>query len=317
MLRERADILGIAPAGTVSAGGSCRLLLADDGRWVAFNLARRDDVGLLAAWMGHEWDGLLWDAVGDALSTMDAAAAVERAQLLGIPAAVAVSPRVVPRRPGRPGARIPHTRDLLVIDLSALWAGPLCAHLLGARGARVVKVEHVDRPDGARAGPPAFWQRLNGGKEEVTLDLRARGGRAALARLLDRATVVVTSARPRAIDQLGLDLDRRVREHGLVWVAITGYGYDGARRDWVAFGDDAAVAGGLAVAAGGAGSPLFVGDAPADPLSGLQAAVAAAGCVEAGMGAVVDVSLVHAVADVFAARQYARKTDDTPTQEVA
>ena len=38
----------------------------------------------------------------------------------------------------------------LVVDLSALWAGPLCAHLLGLAGARVVKVESLGRPDGAR-----------------------------------------------------------------------------------------------------------------------------------------------------------------------
>src|SRR5689334_4661100 len=71
-LRERIEILGIAPDGPVSAGGTCRLLPASDGRWVAVNLSRRDDVELLAAWMGHEWDGPVWDAVGGALGTMDA-----------------------------------------------------------------------------------------------------------------------------------------------------------------------------------------------------------------------------------------------------
>jgi hypothetical protein len=34
LLRERADILGIAPDGKVSAGGSCRLLRARDSRWI-------------------------------------------------------------------------------------------------------------------------------------------------------------------------------------------------------------------------------------------------------------------------------------------
>ena len=88
-LRERMAILGIAPHGRVSAGGTCRLLRAGDGRWVAINLARRDDVELLAAWMRREWDGPVWDAVAGALGGMRAAEAVDRAQELGIPAAVA------------------------------------------------------------------------------------------------------------------------------------------------------------------------------------------------------------------------------------
>jgi crotonobetainyl-CoA:carnitine CoA-transferase CaiB-like acyl-CoA transferase len=178
----------------------------------------------------------------------------------------------------------------LVVDLSALWAGPLCTRLLGALGARVVKVELEGRPDGARGGPPEFWDRLNGAKEQTTLDVSA------IDRLLDGAAVVVTSARARAIEQLGLDLASRARDRGLVWVAITGYGYAGPWRDRVAFGDDAAVAGGLAVAAGGMDAPVFVGDAPADPLAGLTAAVAATAALVTGRGAFVDVSMCDAVA---------------------
>ena len=296
LLRERAEILHIAPQGTVSAGGTCRLLPTRDG-WIAMNLARATDVDLLAAWMGHEWmstngDGVPWDAVEAALTSMDTEPAVERAQLLGIPVAAAnTAPRVtapVPVDRGGPARWMGESP--LVVDLSALWAGPLCARLLGGLGARVVKCELAGRPDGARGGPPEFWDRLNGAKEHATLDLSA------IDRLLDGAAVVVTSARARAIEQLGLDLAGRVRDRGLVWVAITGYGYTGPWRDRVAFGDDAAVAGGLAVAAGGPDAPVFVGDAPADPLAGLTGAVGAAAALEMRSGAFIDVSMRDAVA---------------------
>ena len=40
-----------------------------------------------------------------------------------------------------------------MVDLSSLWAGPLCGQLLAAAGADVVKVESLARPDGARHGP--------------------------------------------------------------------------------------------------------------------------------------------------------------------
>ncbi len=220
ILRERSAILGIAPQGTVSAGGSARLFLAGDGVWVALNLARRSDVDLLAAWVEHEWDGAPWEVVAAHLRAADSTQAVERAQLLGIPAARAVGApepgRATPVRVGGAGRGVQSGRpDVpLVIDLSALWAGPLCTRLLRMHGARVVKVELAGRPDGARFGDPRFWQCLNAEKELVTLDRADAEQAASLETLLDAADVVVTGARPRALQQLGLELDRRVRDAG-------------------------------------------------------------------------------------------------------
>lgn len=283
----------------MSAGGSCHLVKADDG-WFAMNLARADDRDAVAAWMGREWDGPLWDGVADAAASMSATDAVDRAQLLGIPAAVAIAPEefmgptvsVDDEGGGRWTGAEPRP---LVVDLSALWAGPLCARLVGAGlDARVVKVEHVARPDGARSGPPAFWRSLNGHKEERHLDFSTATGRAELADLLSRARVVVSAARPRALAQLGLDPAEHAAR-GAVWVSITGYGRAGLHADWVAFGDDAAVAGGVAVAAGGPDAPVFAGDAVADPLSGLAGAVVAVRLVKARRAGVVDVAMAGVV----------------------
>jgi hypothetical protein len=320
LLRERAELLGVEPQGTISAGGTCRLLPARDGRWVAMNLARRSDTDLLAAWMGADWDGPVWDAVERALAGMTADHAADRAQLLGIPAAVAVAAPPTPDQatpdqlpPDQPQAdqmasRLDGTR---VLDLSAMWAGPLCARLLGDLGATVTKVELRGRPDGARAGPPAFWRALNGAKRERIVDTAAE-----LGALVDDADVVITSARARALEQLGLDLAHHVYERALVWVAITGYGIGGAWRDRVAFGDDAAVAGGLAVAAGGLDAPVFVGDAPADPLAGLAAAGRARRAVAAARGSIIDVALRDVVAGAIAS-QYDSVIDRAISQEVA
>jgi crotonobetainyl-CoA:carnitine CoA-transferase CaiB-like acyl-CoA transferase len=270
------------------------LLRARD-RWVAINLARRTDVELLPAWAGHELDGPVWDAVARHLRTVTAEAAVARGQLLGIPMAVAVPPprAAAPVRVTMGRARPPRAMPV-VVDLSALWAGPLCSRVLADRGATVLKVELEGRPDGARGGPPEFWRRLNEGKEDVVATPRD------LPALVAAADVVVTAARPRAVIPLGLELGRRVRDDGLVWVSITGYGFDGPWHDRVAFGDDAAVAGGLAVAGGAVDAPVFVGDAPGDPLAGLHAAATAAVALEAGTGAFLDVSMREAVADAVA-----------------
>jgi crotonobetainyl-CoA:carnitine CoA-transferase CaiB-like acyl-CoA transferase len=83
-----------------------------------------------------------------------------------------------------------------------------------------------------------------------------------------------------------------------VWLRITGHGVAGDRANWVAFGDDAAVAGGL-VGRSAAG-PVFCADAVADPLTGLHAALAVVEALSRGGGDLVDVAMA-AVAATYAA----------------
>jgi crotonobetainyl-CoA:carnitine CoA-transferase CaiB-like acyl-CoA transferase len=198
-----------------------------------------------------------------------------------------------------------------VLDLSALWAGPLAAELLAAAGARVVKVESASRTDGTRRGPSALFDLWNGAKQSVVLELRNARGRAQLAALARRADCIVESARPRALLQLGLDAAAWLAESpGRTWLSLTGYGRDDPAPGRVAFGDDAAVAAGLAAQTGDADGPLFCGDAIADPLAGLHAALALLASQRSGGGHLLDVALrdvaAHALAFEPAARDEAR-----------
>jgi hypothetical protein len=315
LLGERAAIFGLGRRGTIAPGRTCRLLRAAD-EWLAVNLAREDDRSLVPAWLSEIEDRdessapdrdaddgeVLWEWIVRRVRHAPATDLVARARLLGLPAAVAAS-QVTPSpshrvaATGTPRSRLPGDAPL-VLDLSTLWAGPLCAHLLGLAGARVVKVESHARPDGARRGPAAFYDLLNAGKESVALDLRSAEGREMLRRLIARADVVVESARPRALLQLGIDAAEMVaRRPGLTWVSITGYGRAEPGGSWVAFGDDAAVAAGLVVATDS--TPLFCGDAIADPLTGVVAAVAAQESWRAGGGTLLDVALRDVVAHVL------------------
>lgn len=304
LLFERAAAFGWGRRGAISAGGSCRLLRAADD-WIAVHLARDDDVASAPAWL--ELDAVVpadpWPVVEAAVRARRAGELVERARLLGLPVALAAAPPSTPapwlRRAarGEPKQRASSARPL-VVDLSALWAGPLAAQLLVRAGARVIKVESVRRPDGARRGPSQLYALLNEGKRSVALDFESRAGRAVLRALCEQADLVIESARPRALAQLGIDARELVRSRpGLSWIGITGYGREGPEADRVAFGDDAGVAAGLARATAPSGAPpLFCGDAIADPLTGLHAAVAALGSFRSGGGELLDVSLVGVTA---------------------
>jgi CoA transferase family III len=303
LLTGRAGLMGLHRGGRTSANGSCRLVRAADG-WVAVNLARPSDVDAVPALIERPVAGDPWDALAAAVARMPAAAVVERAALLAVPAAAlppaTAAGSTVPDGPFRVSqvgdvlADGAAGRQRLVVDLSAMWAGPLCAHLLGRAGYRVVKVESTARPDGARAGDPRFFSWLHAGHESVALDLSSDGGRRALRELLDRADVVVESSRPRALAQLGIDASQVVGGRpGMTWVGITGYGRRGPAASRVAFGDDAAVAAGL-VAWDERGEPVFCGDAIADPIAGLYAAVGALASQAAGGGHLLDVAMVDA-----------------------
>jgi crotonobetainyl-CoA:carnitine CoA-transferase CaiB-like acyl-CoA transferase len=297
LLGERAACLGLRRRGAVSPGGACHLLEAADG-WIAVTLARPDDRALLPAWLGVPDLADPWLAIARALRGRAAGEAVARARLLGLAAAVADPLPETPPPPHRVAARGPRRPGTVptsprVLDLASLWAGPLCAHLLGLAGARVLKLESASRPDGARAGSASFFDLLNAGKASVTLDFGAPAGREALRRLIAASDIVVESARPRALRQLGIEAEPLVAEQpGLVWVAISGHGREEPAAGWTGYGDDAAVAAGLARATGEPDqSPLFCGDAIADPLAGIHAAVCALEAFRAGEAVLLDVSL--------------------------
>ena len=310
LLGERAALAGLQRDGAISCGGTTRLLRADGG-WLGVSLARAHDVELLPAWLGTEIpDCDPWDALADAVAGRVPSELVERVAMLGLPVAALAeraAPAIPPDAPFFPlPLRVTHVAPgpapatidgLLVVDLSALWAGPLCASLVAATGATVVKVESVHRRDGARDGPAGFFHLLNADKQSVVLDLGGGRGRATLDRLLRRADVVVEGSRPRALEQLGVDVQRHLAASATrVWVSITGHGRGGRDGNRVAFGDDAAVAGGLVAWEGD--QPLFCADAIADPATGLVAAAACLAALAAGGTWLLDVAMAEVAADL-------------------
>lgn len=300
LLGERAAIAGLSRRGRTSPGGMCRLVTAADGL-VAVNLPRPSDVDLVAAWLEQPLDDDPWTVVEVECRRRAAVELVERAALLGLPVALVPQPGDPPARwrTSRTAGGVVRGAPGVVVDLSSMWAGPLCAHLLGLAGFRVIKVESTARPDGARGGPAAFYDLLHAGHESVALDFASPVDLAALGRLLDSADIVVESSRPRALDGLGLGPARLLgASPDKVWVSVTGYGRSGPWANRVAFGDDAAAAAGM-ILTDEEGTPMFCGDALADPLAGLAGANAALELWGEGGGGLLDVSLRDVVASTL------------------
>ena len=299
---DRVGLLELGEPGRSSPNRACRLIGCADG-WLALNLARDEDRELVPAWLRAEPEPDVWAQIERLAPHRSSDELLEAGVLLGLPIArvgeVSAERFEPPSHRMRPPAASGPGR-LAVVDLSALWAGPLTGAILAAMGARVTKVESTRRPDPTRVSTPEFFRRLNGAKTLEALDFTAQSDRARLQDAVGGADILVTSARPRAVAGLGLDPEAVFAANpGLVWVAITGYGWSGEAAMRVAFGDDAAAAGGL-VRWTPAGEPRFLGDALADPLTGLAAAIGAFDALDAGGGLLVDAAMARTAAGVAA-----------------
>jgi len=305
LLGERAAIDGLARRGAISVGGSARLLAVGQSH-LALNLPRDEDWQLIPALLETDRPALVskrdWSLLAELVATRSPMDLIERGRLMGLAIASAACAST---HTGSMFERLHATetqtrprpaRRVRLLDLSSLWAGPLVTSLLAIAGIEVLKIEGPTRPDGARNGSSPFFDLMNGNKRGCALDLREARDRTLFEELLDSTDIVVESARPRALAQLGLNASDWVEDRpGRIWASITGHG---RAREWIAFGDDAATAAGLAWSPETSPSsrPRFCADAVADPLGGLHAAVVILAHLTQGRGGLLDLSLVDMAA---------------------
>lgn len=271
---------------------SCRLIQAQDG-WLAVNLPRADDLEMVPAWLEIPVDGDPWAAISHAAQSRPIACLLERAHMLHLAVAQVDEVR------GQSQARTnipPHMlreiapprslKGLGVLDLSALWAGPLCGGLLARAGMQVTKLESPSRPDTTPTTMPILDKFLNGRKRKIKdmIDFQH------IDKYIFSSNILITSARPHALARHGITPDALFsRNPHLLWIAITAYGWMGEAGWRIGFGDDCAAAGGLLK--WNDGKPDFMGDALADPLTGLFAARQALTALSHGHAGLIDIAL--------------------------
>jgi crotonobetainyl-CoA:carnitine CoA-transferase CaiB-like acyl-CoA transferase len=171
-------------------------------------------------------------------------------------------------------------RDICVLDLSAVLAGPLCTQYLADLGADVIKVE-PPQGDETRAWAPTrmglatAFTASNRGKRSLALDLKTDAGREIVHRLAARADVVVESSSTGVAQRLGIDdATLRMLNPRLVCCTISGYGRTGplaAERGYDMIVQ--AFTGMMALTGEPGGGPVRSAFSPVDQGTGLNAVI--------------------------------------------
>jgi len=200
----------------------------------------------------------------------------------------------------------PLLKDVVIIDLTRVLAGPYCTQMLGDLGAEVIKVEMPGQGDDTRQwGPPftesgesAYFLSANRNKRSLTLNLKSEQAIEILKALIAKADVLVDNFRTGTLERFGLDDDtlQQIRP-GLIYATITGYGYTGPYADRPGYDFMVQAMGGLMSVTGPEdGEPIRVGIAIADLATGIftVSAILAAlyGRERTGEGQRIDMSLI-------------------------
>lgn len=128
-------------------------------------------------------------------------------------------------------------KNIKVVDISKVLAGPICGQFLGDLGAEVIKVEAL-KGDDTRYWIPknntesTFYLAVNFNKKSIALDLKSDEGRAILYELLADADVIIQGFKKSTAEKLRVDYEsiKRINPR-IVYCEISGYGRQGPMGD--------------------------------------------------------------------------------------
>jgi crotonobetainyl-CoA:carnitine CoA-transferase CaiB-like acyl-CoA transferase len=205
-----------------------------------------------------------------------------------------------------------------VIELARILAGPWAGQVLADLGAEIIKVERPGTGDDTRQwGPPfveyedggkdaAYFHACNRGKRSVAIDFEKLEGRDIILKLLANADVLIENFKVGGLAKHGLDYASvRKLNPRLVYCSITGFGQTGPYASRSGYDFMIQGMGGIMDLTGEAqGSPMKIGVAYADIMTGLYAAIAIQAALiqrgSTGEGAHIDMALLDTQAGVLA-----------------
>lgn len=201
-------------------------------------------------------------------------------------------------------------KDIRVLDLTHVLAGPFCTHQLSVLGADVIKVEPVGRPDMMRQegsignlnlqGLGTQFSAQNSGKRAIALDLASDTGRSLIVELIKEADVLVQNYAGEALDRfdLGYITVEKINPQ-IIYCSMSGFGQTGPKAGHPAYDVVIQAYTGMMASNGlPDGKPLRIGPPMVDYGTGAQAAVAISAALfqrtRTGKGQFIDVAMADA-----------------------
>ena len=209
-------------------------------------------------------------------------------------------------------------RDIRILDLTHVWAGPLATRILSDLGAQVVKIEapmgrgpkvYPSSPIagfiGGKPGPEpwnanAAFVKLHRNKRSVALNLKHEDGRRVFLELVQHADIVMENFSARVMKRLRLDYEYLKQTNArIIHIAMPGYGLHGPYRDRVAFGPTVEPMSGLTSIMGySVDEPRSTAMAIPDPSAAVNACAAILTALSdrqrTGVGCLIEMSLHEA-----------------------
>lgn len=215
-------------------------------------------------------------------------------------------------------------KNIRVLDLSRIMAGPWAGQILADLGAEVIKVERSGVGDDTRKwGPPylkdtdgkdtaesGYYLSVNRGKKSVEVDIASAEGQATVKALAAKSDIVLENFKVGTLERYGLGPeDLKAVNPSLIFCSITGFGQDGPRAKDVAYDFMIQAMGGLMSVTGGpddepGGGPQKVGVPIIDIMTGMYATIAVLAALaernESGKGETIDIAMLDVATAMLA-----------------
>lgn len=192
-----------------------------------------------------------------------------------------------------------------IIDVSRVLAGPFCSMILGDLGAEVIKIEHYKTGDETRGwGPPfvngesAYYLCANRNKKSISLNLKTEEGKEIFRKLVSTGDVVVQNFKAGTLEKMDLGYESlKEMNPSLIMASITGFGTNGPYKDLPGYDYIIqAMSGLMSITGEPDGSPVKVGVAIADVITGLYTCIGILSALQyrnkTGEGQEIDISLL-------------------------